>query len=243
MIRYGAAMKTSESIVNLVKALIEFQNRVPKIERDKKGQYDYASLEHVLSLIKAPLVQCNLAVIQGCAPSGVANSVLVTTRVAHVSGEWIETSMEMPSPKSGPQGMGTAITYARRYLLNAVLNIAPDIDTDAQDHEPEKKSTSLKVVAPKTTSQSKQYDPGEYVMKSGKGSNLAGKALVTILETELHRYKNSMKSLQAKLHSEGKELHGTVLDDLDAIEMYLASKKINGTQDEIPFPSDEDVPF
>jgi hypothetical protein len=46
----------------------------------------------------------------------------------------------MVSPKRDPQGFGSAITYAKRYSLSAILGLVTDEDTDAVDNkEPEVK--------------------------------------------------------------------------------------------------------
>jgi hypothetical protein len=52
------------------------------------------------------------------------------TRLLHTSGQWIAS--EHPLPMSGkPQEIGSALTYARRYSLSALLGIAADEDDDA----------------------------------------------------------------------------------------------------------------
>jgi hypothetical protein len=48
----------------------------------------------------------------------------------HTSGQWIAS--EHPLPLSGrPQEIGSALTYARRYSLSALIGIAADEDDDA----------------------------------------------------------------------------------------------------------------
>ena len=48
------------------------------------------------------------------------------------SGEYIQATYQMPIAKvNDPQAVGSAITYARRYALGAILGLAIDEDDDA----------------------------------------------------------------------------------------------------------------
>jgi hypothetical protein len=58
------------------------------------------------------------------------NSVLETT-LYHTSGEWISGTQLVNPVKNDPQGLGSAITYARRYSLSAILGLVSDDDDDA----------------------------------------------------------------------------------------------------------------
>jgi hypothetical protein len=48
----------------------------------------------------------------------------------HASGEWISTALHLPAVKADPQGIGSALTYARRYSLAAMLSVSADEDDD-----------------------------------------------------------------------------------------------------------------
>jgi hypothetical protein len=57
--------------------------------------------------------------------------VAVRTMLLHTSGQWIASRYVMPiGDKLTPQAIGSAITYARRYALSAIVGIAPDDDDD-----------------------------------------------------------------------------------------------------------------
>jgi hypothetical protein len=49
----------------------------------------------------------------------------------HKSGEWVQQEYLLPMDKVTPQGAGSAITYARRYALQAMAGI-PAVDDDAE---------------------------------------------------------------------------------------------------------------
>jgi hypothetical protein len=71
-------------------------------------------------------------------------AVVVTTLLAHASGEWIETRLAMGLESTDPQAIGSALTYARRYGLCALVGVAPgDVDDDAAAAMPAPASLSL----------------------------------------------------------------------------------------------------
>lgn len=125
-------MENSASLKELIKALIAFQAKAPKIEKNKEGYgYKYASLELLLEKLQPVLLSNGLVITQTFQPGVNEKSVLIHTKLMHVSGEWIGSNLLMHSDKVGPQAIGSCITYARRYSVLAILNIAPEEDDDA----------------------------------------------------------------------------------------------------------------
>lgn len=126
-------MKTSETIAQLAPALVAFQGAVDRIAKDRKNPHfknDYATLDQLIDETKEKLSEFGLAVMQNAAGNTEGNVVL-TTRLIHTSGEWIETDELIMKPvKSDPQAMGSAITYAKRYQYSAFLNLATGEDDD-----------------------------------------------------------------------------------------------------------------
>ena len=109
------------------------------IASDKgRYQYQYASLASVLEAIRQPLSSNGLAITQivGCQNGGLMGSqslLEVTTILMHASGEWVRSTLAMRPTQNTPQGQGSAITYARRYALAAIVGIAADTDDDAAE--------------------------------------------------------------------------------------------------------------
>lgn len=135
-------MRRSDSIGELSKALTAFQKAAPKITKDKtatirssKGDYGYkyADLGSIWDKIRGILADNELSVIQS--PSSRTGEATLTTILAHSSGQWVEDEMPLKIVQDTPQGQGSAITYARRYMLSAMLGIVTDDDTDARDHK------------------------------------------------------------------------------------------------------------
>jgi hypothetical protein len=59
---------------------------------------------------------------------GEAWLVDLETLLTHSSGEFISDVLSVPVTKVDAQGVGSAITYARRYALGAIAGIAPEDD-------------------------------------------------------------------------------------------------------------------
>lgn len=136
-------MHHSDSIKEIASALAEAQAEFPAIPRDRTvtvrtktgGSYkfSYAPLDTILSKIKPTLRKNGLAFLQS------VNGEALTTTLMHKSGEWI-TSDPLPIKvmEAGSQALGSAITYAKRYALSAMLGIATEEDDDgaaADGHE------------------------------------------------------------------------------------------------------------
>jgi hypothetical protein len=61
---------------------------------------------------------------------------MVTTRLQHDSGEWIEQTIYLPVPQQTPQAYGSAITYAKRYQLQSMTGLPSEDDDGQKASEP-----------------------------------------------------------------------------------------------------------
>lgn len=87
----------------------------------------YADLASVIDAIRAPLSENGLAFVQAVMPDD--KSMRIRTTLMHNSGQWIAGEISLPPDRmGGVQGMGSALTYARRYALAAMVGIAQDDD-------------------------------------------------------------------------------------------------------------------
>lgn len=121
-------MKKSESIKNISTALAVFHIKMDVIKKDAKNPFfksTYASLSNILDAIKIPLAESDLSFSQH--PMGENG---LSTILMHKSGEWIGSHFTMKPVKNDPQGIGSCITYMRRYALAAILGLNIDEDDD-----------------------------------------------------------------------------------------------------------------
>lgn len=118
----------SDEIDLLIKALVKFHAKLPKVVKDEVNSFyknSYAPLSTILDTIDPVLNEHGLTVIQ--LPTG---SGSLTTVLAHESGQYIGSTSRMESKEATPQAVGSAITYQRRYALGAVLSLNIDEDDD-----------------------------------------------------------------------------------------------------------------
>jgi hypothetical protein len=128
-------MNSSESIATLASALVKAQKAFAPAVKAKsnpafKGAF-YVDLASAIDAAQPALLDNDIAVIQGAAGDIAQQSITVTTRIIHGSGEWIEESLTLPAINRGDfsaQSAGSAITYARRYSYMAILGFAPEDD-------------------------------------------------------------------------------------------------------------------
>lgn len=126
-------MKHSDELKNIAKALAKFQADIKDPARYKDNPYfksKYVALDGLLDAVRPVLATNGLSFIQSPVSNG--QDMGVTTLLMHDSGEWIESDpFVLHAVKNDPQAGGSAITYARRYSLSAVLGVAWDDDDDA----------------------------------------------------------------------------------------------------------------
>lgn len=135
----------------LAKALAAFQGEAPKVAKDKTAKvptksggsysYSYADLADIAAAAYPLLSKHGLAF--SCCPEPVGESARWVLRgvLMHTSGESLEGSLPLAS--GTPQETGSALTYARRYLLGCLTGIVTDDDDDGvlASNRPAKRTT------------------------------------------------------------------------------------------------------
>jgi len=119
----------SEHIGDLAAALAKAQAEVGTVHKDSANPYfksSYASLAAVWEATRPILSKHGLSIVQ--LPSHDESGYYVETMLMHGSGQWIKSRTYMKPAKDDPQGIGSLISYARRYALQAVTMVCPDDD-------------------------------------------------------------------------------------------------------------------
>lgn len=148
----GSWAQRSDSIINLAKALCQTQATVEAVKKDANNPFfksKYADLASIWHAIREALTSNGLSVLQE--PSTEGNKVRITTTLIHTSGEYVRSLLEVPALKVDPQGIGSAITYARRYALGAIVGIAPEDDdgnaaSGGGDKKPQQRQEPQRVI-------------------------------------------------------------------------------------------------
>lgn len=128
----------SDQINELAGALVKAQSLFPAVTKGKTAEipmkaggsysYTYADLADIVQLVLPVLKECGLGFTQS--PSVVNGLPALTTTLIHVSGQWMSDQMLLHIGSNDAQGQGSAITYARRYSLTALLGIVTESDDD-----------------------------------------------------------------------------------------------------------------
>lgn len=121
-------MLHSESIGKISAALAKAQGAMEDAAKSGTGNYGkYADLASIWDACREPLASNEIAVVQ--APGATADKAIeMTTILSHSSGEWFKETLTIPMQRVDAQGYGSAVTYARRYALAAMVGIAPAED-------------------------------------------------------------------------------------------------------------------
>lgn len=124
-------MTTSDQINELAEALAQAQGKIEGAVKDKTNPHygsRYATLDAVREACRMPLSLYGLSVVQ---PIGrLEDGTLCTyTRLLHRSGQWLQDGgTPLLLSKDDMQGLGSALTYSRRFGLMAMVGIAPEDD-------------------------------------------------------------------------------------------------------------------
>lgn len=120
----------STEIKDLCAALSKAQGMMRNASKDSLNPHfksKYADLASVIDASREPLAVNGLSFVQ---VTGEDNLIpTITTYLMHESGQWISSFMKLPLPERyTSQQLGSSMSYARRYMLSAILGIAAEDD-------------------------------------------------------------------------------------------------------------------
>lgn len=132
-------MNQSEKLNELAAALAPALARIKNIAPDSKAkiplksggsfEYKFLSLPDLTKHVREVFKDVGLAFMQEVSAPA-AGAIGVTTRILHLSGQWIDMGPLYMPADGGARDIGSAITYARRYALAAAVGLAADEDDD-----------------------------------------------------------------------------------------------------------------
>lgn len=124
-------LTTSEKIDQIFPALAKAQAAIKHPEKNSQNPHfksDYADLFCVMEAVREPMKDNGLFIIH-TTDSDETGTYLLTT-VGHTSGQWYASRLKLNPVKNDPQGVGSAMTYARRYSTMAMFGLAPQGEDD-----------------------------------------------------------------------------------------------------------------
>ena len=125
--------KSSEDVTAIFKALIKAQPSLAIVEAAHENEFfhsKYANLANYLDAMREPLSEQKLGIFQTTRDTEAGYVTLITTLI-HESGQWLSGEMTLKPDKMNSQGIGSTMTYARRYGAAAIVGMAQQ-DDDAQ---------------------------------------------------------------------------------------------------------------
>ena len=160
----GLIMDKSESIKNIAIAMCKAQSEMGGAHKGANNPFfksKYADLGAVVQAVKEPFTNNGLSYVQFPIEEG--GRIGVETILMHESGEWLSNSFTVNLTKQDAQGAGSAITYCRRYGLQAVAGIPSEDDdgNSASTPEPEKETKWYNLDKAKTDQMLAKLKSGE----------------------------------------------------------------------------------
>jgi hypothetical protein len=153
-------MKTSKTITKIMPALLKAQIEIGSAKKDAVNPFfksSYSTLGEVMEVCKEPLNKNGIIVLQ---PSGITKNggEYIETILIHESGEFLTSRIKLtPAKENDPQAQGSAVSYAKRYALQAMLFI-PSEDDDGEKAMARKPVETKQVKTEQTETEQKTTD-------------------------------------------------------------------------------------
>jgi hypothetical protein len=128
---FASTVRRSDTIAKLATAVTKAVAELKNPAKDSVNPFynsKYADLATVRDAVLPVLARHDLAVLQ--LPCELDNAAALTTLLTHTSGEWVETTIKLRPVRNDPQGVGSALTYARRDALQSIAGVAAEDDDD-----------------------------------------------------------------------------------------------------------------
>ncbi len=249
-------MKSSEHINELADALSRAQGIMQIALKDSNNPFyksSYADLTAIWQVAQAPLSANNLAVVQATRIEN--DKIIMENILMHKSGQWISSDYPVnffDIQKKDAQGVGSAMTYARRYSLQALLGIVADQDDDGNAASAKKdkeiKQKDRPVITNTITIEQAQSmaqtaftnDNDDKIIKEAAEKDLKIKRMIEFMAKAKSHLPSSWSNneikdhLKKKINFDSKEVYS--FEETAQFEKLFMDKLVdNSKQDEIPF--------
>lgn len=206
-------MNKSDEIKDLADALAKAQGEIENASKSSVNPHfksKYADLAEVLNTVRPVFSAHGLSVTQ--MPSFADSVCSVETLLMHSSGQWISSTASATVSKNDAQGVGSCITYLRRYSLAAVAGIAQE-DDDA----------NAAVGSRPKTQQQQKVQPAKILPTDGAWEAMSAdeQSFLTDISMEVVRLVTTFSADEAHKYLESQKLDG---DEKVALWTRLDSK-------------------
>ncbi|ACS51255.1 putative phage recombination protein [Bartonella grahamii as4aup] len=162
---------------------IEYQ-KIQKNSTNTHTNSQYATLDQYIDAVKNTLAKHRFALFSRIKEQS-SDNIIIEMTLTHPSGNKISTEGKFPYDtkgcKSNIQSVGSAITYARRYLLGMLLNVVSE-DDDTDGNTPIKKAFPQQIMKSEDSSYKPKQKKKKYLLMS------TSKSLTICLKDKHKRY-------------------------------------------------------
>ena len=126
------AVEVNGAIDKIALALSKAQKAIKPAIKDSQNPFfksSYADLTSIWDAIREPFAENELSVVQSPTLLEDGRLVLISL-LMHSSGQYIRSVYPIKPVKDDPQGVGSALTYARRYSLQSLAGVCAEEDDD-----------------------------------------------------------------------------------------------------------------
>jgi hypothetical protein len=204
---------------NIYQALLTAQKEIKAAAKDSVNPHfkaNYASLESVLDAIKEPLNKHGILITHWV--ENLDDKSYIRTSLVHAdSAESISSVSEIINLKKDMQGLGSAISYSKRYNLAALTSLATeDDDGNSASKKPQEKSHAhVNVINNQAPVSYVKPDPKGYALKAGK---MKGVVVSEMNDADVVNYVKYIEKLT--------DVKGILLDDYNALKKHIETKNI-----------------
>lgn len=141
-------MNTSEQINEIAGALAKAQAAIQNPKKESENPHfksRYADLATGIDAVRLALAAQSVVIMQATHMDG--DLMMLETRLVHASGQWVGSTYPVCRFPARQQEVGSALTYARRYSLFALVGIAGDDDDGNEASKSETPAPAKKPVA------------------------------------------------------------------------------------------------
>lgn len=166
-------MIKSEQINELAAALAKAQGELKSAKKDSSGYgYNYSDLASVIDTLQPVFPKHGLSYVQLPGNSEKEGEATVTTILMHSSGQYIGETASIRIPEmnkvNDTQRHGAALSYLRRYMLQAVAGMASEDNDAASEPAPAQAKSSFKVATKSFPEKTEQQVTSELETKNKK---------------------------------------------------------------------------
>lgn len=218
------------SNAKLFSALVKAQAEMGKLVKDSQNPHlknKYASLAAVLDTCRQPLANNGIVLYQEASTAlDMPQHVIVTSTLVHgESGESVTASLPIPLTQNTAQGIGSAITYGRRYLAMAQCGLAPDDDDDDDGNKASGRTVTPQPVKPAQNGAQHRQPPAKPVDAETQELADSVGATATVVTPELDKARKAFHAQVVSTFPQG--------DIDDARHWFIEKYTANYTPDNV----------